>query len=423
MAANKNLSEQLFNPKFDYPETSSLVQRNDSFAYQIGSVLDGENRDNWYRIINRLAWHWRGLPLLDVEEVLSRIAVSTRKHSYDKWLDTVIGYQAGNWIYEFLAKAVIWQKKAENYHEDDEAVQLKFRCHQAWLTASLFASLASYPHYRNDDLAIQAQMFANRYYREAMNHSEYQIKDLEFIVDNKPVKAILHTPLKIDETPKAFPVVFLCAGLSNLQIEFYNYFSQYLAPHGVGLLTVDTPSLGYSRQFNLSQNTSIIHQSILEQIKTVPLIDYDNIILLGHRFGANIATRLAYLMPNKIKGIINVAPILHQLFVDRQMQTSLPPIYRDIIASRLGVNSISDQQLMAELKFFSLKEQGLLARPCSVPVLNIHYEGDVMSSLNEIKLLTSSKKVSLVQLKSLSLKESLKQSSAQSAKWIEALIK
>jgi len=105
------------------------------------------------------------------------------------------------------------------------------------------------------------------------------------------------------------------------------------------------------------------------------------------------------------------------------MQATLPPIYRDIIASRLGVNNISDQQLLAELKFFSLKEQGLLARPCSLPVLNIHYEGDMMSSLDEIKLITSSKKVSLVQIKAFSLKESLKQSSAQSAKWIEALIK
>jgi len=423
MAANKNLSEQLFKPKFDYPETSSLVQRSDSLSYQIGSVLDGENRNNWYRIINRLTWHFRGLPLRDIGEVLSRIAASTRTRSNDKWLDSVIGYQAGNWIYEFLAQAVVWQQKAEKYHQVDSDVQAQSSCHQACLTASLFASLGSYPHYRNDDLASQAQMFANRYYREAMGYSEYQIKELDFTIDNKAVKAILHTPLKRDDTAKAFPVVFLCAGLSNLQIDFYSYFSQYLAPLGVGLLTVDTPSVGFSRHFNLSQNTSIIHQSILEKIKTIPLIDYEKVILLGHRFGANIATRLAYLMPNKIKGIINVAPILHQLFIDQRMQATLPPIYRDIIASRLGVNSISDQQLLAELKFFSLKEQGLLARPCSLPVLNIHYEGDMMSSLDEIKLITSSKKVSLVQIKAFSLKESLKQSSAQSAKWIEALIK
>lgn len=423
MTSNKNLSEQLFKPQFNYPETSSLIHRVDVGNHQARSLLDGEGRNNWYRVINRLSWYWHGLPLIEVEEVLSRIAASPRKRTNEAWLDTVEGYQFGNWIYEFLAQSVKWQQKAEQCHQITEQSQAKAECHKAWLTASLFAGLASYPYYRNDDLANQAQVFANRYYREAMNYSPYQIKELEFIVENKSVKAILHTPLLHDDQPKAFPVLLLCAGLGNLQIDFYHYFSKYLAPLGVGLLTVDTPSIGSSKAFNLSQNTTIIHQAVLEQIKSVPLIDYSNIILMGYRFGANIAMRLAYLMPNKIKGVINVAPIIHQLFVDNQMQAKLPPIYRDMIASRLGLNSVSNQQLMAELRFFSLKEQGLLSRPCTVPVLNIVYDGDAMSTQEEMKLITSSKKVTQMQIKASTLKESLSQSSDLSSKWIQTLIK
>lgn len=422
MTTNKNLSETLFKPKFDYPETSSLTQRSHIDSRPSYSILDGEGRKNWYRIINRLSWYWHGLPLLEIEEVLARIAVSNKKRSNEQWLDTVIGYQSGNWIYEFLAQSVVWQQKAEQCLDVSDPSQAQKNCHQAWLTASLFAGLASYPYFRNDDLSSQAQVFANRYYREAMNYSPYQVKELDFTVANKTVKTILHSPLKKGDESKVFPVVFLCAGLSNLQIDFYHYFANYLAPLGVGLLTVDTPSMGFSKQFNLSQNTTVIHQSILEQIKSVPQIDYDKIILLGHRFGGNIATRLAYLMPNRIKGVINVAPVIHQFFTDRQMQSQLPPIYRDIIASRLGHNTISDQQLLAELQFFSLKEQRLLTRPCNVPILNIYYEGDSMSSLEDIKLLTSTKKVSLIHVKSLSLKKSLDQSSSQSSKWIKALI-
>lgn len=423
MTENKNLSETLFRPKFDYPETSSLIQRTSINSSPSYSILDGEGRQNWYRIINRLSWHWHGLPLLDIEEVLSKIAVSNKPKTNEKWLDTVIGYQPGNWIYEFLAKSVEWQNRAEQCHEVSDETQAQTNCHQAWLTASLFAGLASYPYFRNDDLSNQAQVYANRYYREAMNYSPYQIKELDFQVENKTVKTILHMPLLKGAESKVFPVVFLCAGLSNLQIDFYHYFADYLAPLGVGLLTVDTPSIGFSKQFNLSQNTSLIHQGILEQIKSVPQIDYDKIILLGYRFGANIATRLAYLMPNNVKGIINVAPVIHQFFTDRQMQSKLPPIYRDIIASRLGHTVISDQQLLAELQFFSLKEQRLLTRPCSMPILNIYYEGDSMGSLDDIKLLKSTKKVSLIHIKALSLKKSLVQSSAQSSKWIKELIK
>ncbi|RKS87398.1 esterase FrsA [Orbus hercynius] len=419
MTEHENRSEKLFTPQFNYPETSALIARPDSNSTFTPSVLDGEARSNWYRVINRMSWHWHGLPLLEVGDVLSRIAVSTRKRSNDNWLDSVIGYQSGNWIYEFLAEAVQWQQEAEK----NQSTECNESNCQAWLTASALASLAGYPYFRNDDLANQAQIFANRYYHEAMNASPYQIKELDFKVENKNVKAILHTPSKKNEAARVCPVVFLCAGLSHLQIDFYHYFSRYLAPLGVGLLTVDTPSIGHSKQFNLSQNTSVIHQSILEQIKSVPLIDPDKVILFGYRFGANTATRLAYLMPHKIKGVINIAPIVHQLFIDRQMQAQLSPIYRDIIASRLGLNTVSDQQLMAELQFFSLKEQRLLTKPCRVPMLNIAYEGDMLSSLEEAKLLTSAQKVSLIHIKALAFKQGLQQAAEQSTQWINALIK
>lgn len=422
MTENKNLSEQLFKPKFDYPETSSLMQRSNVIHQQGHSILDGEGRNNWYRVINRLSWHYQGLPLLEVDEVLARIAASQRTRTNNGWLDTVVGYQSGNWVYEFLIQSAKWQQLAEQSKQATDGEKTRQNSHDAWMKASLFAGLASYPYFRNDELANQAQVFANRCYREAMNDSHYQIKELDFTVESKSVKAILHTPLQVGAELKTFPVVFLCAGLGNLQTDFYRYFITHLAPLGVGLLTVDTPSIGFSKQFNLSQNTSIIHQSILEQIKNVPMIDYDKIILLGHRFGGNITTRLAYLMPNRIKGIINVGPILHQLFVNYQMQVNLPPIYRDILANRLGLNHVSDQQLLAELKFFSLKEQGLLTRPCSVPLLNIYYEGDTISSLDEIKLLTSTKKTTLIHIKEQTLKASLQRSAKESAQWIKVLI-
>lgn len=422
----QNLSEQLFKPKFNYPETSSLIQRINSGNKTMNSLLDGEGRSNWYRVINRLAWHLRGLPLAEIEDVLARIAVSNKNKTNPEWLDTVIGYQSGNWIYEFLTQSTKWRQKAElaSQSVDTELTdEQNATNHHSWLTASLFAGLAAYPYYRNDELANQALTLANRYYHHAMNYSPYQIKELEFTVDNKSIRAILHTPLTHNDEVRSFPVVLLCAGLNNLQLDFYYYFTYYLAPQGIGLLTVDTPSINNSKQINLTQNTSIIHQAILEQIQRVPLIDYSNIILLGYRFGGNIALRLAYLMPHKIKGIINIGPIIHQLFTNESLQAELPTIYRDVIASRLGLTVISDQQLQAELKFFSLKEQGLLSRPCSVPILNIYYDSDRISSLDEMKLITSTKKVSLIQIKALTLKESFQQSSQQIANWIKTIIK
>ncbi len=423
---DKNLSEQLFKPKFDYPETSTLVTPSANTRHLTNSLLDSEGQSYWYRAINRLSWQWRGLPFMETEDVLSRIAISDKKRSNPNWLDTVIGYQSGNWIYEFWSQATKWQKQADNAEQADvveaDSQQHHSTCFQSWLMASSFMALAGFPYFRNDDLANQAVLLAYRYYRQAMEHSPYIIKELDFHIEDKCVKTILHTPLKRNDEIRAFPTVILCTGLSNLQIDFYRLFEEYLAPLGIGLLTVDMPSIGNSKSFNLTQNTSIIHQAIIEQIKTIPLIDYQNIILFGYRFGANIATRLAYLMPSKIKGIINIGPIIHQLFTDPQMQLNLPTIYRDMLVNRLGMKSFSEQQLRAELKFFSLKEQRLLIKPCNVPILNIYYEGDPLNNLTETKLITSTKPISLFKIKSSSLKQDIKLSSNNLTNWLKNLV-
>ena len=422
----KNLSEKLFKPKFDYPETSTLVTQIKSGQQLTNSFLDSEGNSCWYRAINRLSWQWRGLPFIETEEVLSRISISKKRRSNPNWLDTVVGYQSGNWIYEFWAQATKWQKQADSDEQitvaesDFEAYHSK--CHQSWLMASGFMTLAGYPYFRNDDLANQAVLLAYRYYRHAMDHSPFIVKDLDFNLNDKVIKAILHTPLKKSDPIRAFPVVLLCSGLNDLQIDFYRFFIEHLAPLGIGLLTVDNPSMGNSKHFNLSQNTSIIHQAILEQIRTVPLIDYQNVILLGYRFGANIATRLAYLMPSKIKGLINIAPIIHQIFIDPQMQAKLPMIYRDMLADRIGLKNFSEQQLQAELKFFSLKEQRLLIKPCNVPVLNIFYEGDLLNNIEETKLITSTKSTKLFKIQLLTLKQDLQQRSQNLANWLKDLV-
>ncbi|HCU1117915.1 TPA: alpha/beta hydrolase, partial [Morganella morganii] len=92
----QNLSEKLFKPKIKHPETSALVNFTRSGMKEVrGSVLSGCTHPGWYRMINRLMWAWRGIPPLETEEVLSRIAASDAPRSDDALLDTVIGYRRG----------------------------------------------------------------------------------------------------------------------------------------------------------------------------------------------------------------------------------------------------------------------------------------------------------------------------------------
>lgn len=420
MVMTENLSEKIFKPQYDYPETSSLINRLDSSNGSSISPLDGEIDSKWYRIINPLLWYWRGLPKLEIEAVLSRIAISTKRHTNDKWLDSVIGYQSGNWIYEFLNQAAMWQAKADNVAQSNLTEESKNSLHQDYLIASEYASIASYPHFKNDELAMYAQTCAYQSYMKALEYSLYSTKQLEFKVENRVIKSILHLPN--NSNSGVCPVVLVCNGLGNLQIDYYRYFSEYLAPQGFAMLTVDLPTVGYSRNFVLSQNSSQIHQAVIEQLSSVPWVDSNRVIVAGFRFGSHIATRLAYLMPNKIKGLFNFTPFVHQLFVDKALQQNLPNSYKDMLASRLGLTSVSNQKLAAELNYFSLKNQGLLTHSCPIPVMNIIFEDDKLSNLSEAKLIQSAKQSKIVTIPKTPLQKGLQNAFAQSVKWMESIL-
>ena len=359
------------------------------------------------------------MPKLEIEAVLSQIAISTKRHTDDKWLDTVIGYQPGNWIYEFLNQAAKWQAKIDAVDQTNLSEEAKNNLHQDYLIASEYASIASYPHFKNDELAMYAQTCAYQAYMKALEYSPYTTKQIEFKVENRSIKTILHLPQNCDGV---CPVVLVCNALGNLQIDYYRYFSEYLAPQGFAMLTVDLPTVGFSRNFVLTQNSSQIHQAIIEQLATVPWVDSNRVIVAGFRFGSHIATRLAYLMPNKIKGLFNFTPFVHQIFVDKTLQQNLPNCYKDMLACRLGLTSVSNQQLAAELNYFSLKNQGLLTRSCPVPIMNIIFEDDKLSNITEAKLIQSSKQSKIVTIAKTPLQKSLQNALTQSVKWMESIL-
>lgn len=415
----ENLSEKIFKPQYDYPETTTLVNRIDCSEGNSVSPLDGEVDSKWYRIVNPILWYLRGLPKLELEEVLSKIAASTKRHTNDNWLDSVIGYQPGNWIYEFLNQAAKWQAKADSIDKSNLTEDNKSKLNQYYLIASQYCSIASYPHFKNDELAMYAQTCAYQAYHKALSYSPFKCKELEFNVDGRNVKTILHLPQNCDGV---CPVVLVCNALGNLQIDYYRYFSEFLAPNGLAMLTVDLPTVGFSRNFALTQNSSQIYQAIIEQLSNIPWIDSNRVIVAGFRFGSHIATRLAYLMPNKIRGLFNFTPFVHEMFVNKELQKSLPNVYKDMLASRLGLPCVSNQQLAAELNYFSLKNQGLLTHTCSLPVMNIVFEGDKLSSINEAKLIHSTKQNKIVTIQKTPLQKNLHDALTQSVKWMETIL-
>ncbi len=380
--SQKNLSETLFKPRFKHPETSTLVRRSRHYkASAVQSALDGATVAHWYRLINRLLWTWRGIPALEILEVQSRIAASKAERTHDDIFDTVVGYRSGNWIFEWSKQAMDWQQSASQ--QQDEVL-----CGKQWLMAANLYSIAAYPHLKGDELADQAQVLANRAYEEAALRLSGGLRKLEFpVAGSGTITGFLHMPKGV-EGP--LPTVLLCGGLDALQSDYYRLFEHYFAPAGLAMLTIDMPSVGFSAKWKLTQDSSRLHQHVLKALPDIPWIDHTRVAAFGFRFGANVAVRLAYLESQRLKGVACIGPVVHALLSDTARQRSVPEMYIDVLASRLGMQDASDAALGIELNRYSLKTQGLLGRRCPTPLLSAYWPNDPFSPEEESRLITSS---------------------------------
>ncbi len=148
---SENLSVKLFKNHKQALETSGLVPYLPSSLEQ----LEQSGR-TWYRELRRPQWIWQGVDAIELESILARIANSQKHRSRDEWLDTVSGYHSGNWAYEWIHAGMEHQKTASELDGDEAA--------EAYFKASLYFSVAGYPHIKGDNLAIQSQVLASQAY-------------------------------------------------------------------------------------------------------------------------------------------------------------------------------------------------------------------------------------------------------------------
>ncbi|GAK85316.1 fermentation/respiration switch protein [Vibrio ponticus] len=271
---NKNLSETLFVKHKQAKETSELTRYMPTNRVLLDEMREKDNH-SWYRNLHRLQWTWQGIDPIEMEEVLARIAGSKHSRTHDQWLDTVMGYHSGNWTYEWTKLGMRHQKRANELQGEAVADEL--------FNASLCFSIAGYPHLKNDNLAQQAQLLANKAYHEATKKTRFIVKRLEVPFKGKKVTAHLH----LTSTEKPQPVVIVSAGLDSLQSDMWRLFRDYLAPKGIAMLTVDMPSIGYSSHWTLTEDTSCIHQAVLDELPSIPWVDHYRVGLIGFRFGGN----------------------------------------------------------------------------------------------------------------------------------------
>lgn len=405
---SKNLSETLFKKHQQARETSTLT----SYLPSSIEFLDKKRQQEgfaWYRTIPRLQWSWQGVHALDQQEVLSRIAASPHSRSEDQWLDTVMGYHSGNWAFEWNRMAMSHQQTAKD--QEGEAAA------ESYFNAALCYSIAGYPHLKNDNLAKQSENLANTAYEMAAKHTQYTIKRLEFPFQNKKIVGHLH--LTNTETSK--PVVIVSAGLDSLQTDMWRLFRDYLAKRDIAMLTVDMPGIGHSAAWNVTENTSMLHQEVLSQLAALPWVDHRRVGLVGFRFGGNAMARLSFLEPDKVKACVTLGAPIHDVFVTREKLTKMSKMYLDVLASRVDKKAVDISSMSGQMMAWSLKIQGFLSsRRTKVPILALGMEGDVISPHSDNRLLALfSLEGRAKQIKSKTISQGYEQSLEMAMKWLE----
>ncbi len=368
----KNLSEQLFTPNKQAKETSVLTR----YLPSSQSILKKRTPFPWYRNIRRLQWIWQGIDPVEQELVLSCIASSNHARSNEAYLDTVIGYRSGNWAYEWVQLGVEHQNKAETLTEDEAAEELYI--------AALCFGIAGYPHLKGDSIAIQSQLLASKAYIEASKLSRHWHKMIKVPYQGRTIDCHLHMP----NTDKPLPVVMISAGLDSLQTDLWRFYRDYLAPNEIGMLTVDMPSVGASSHWELSENSSELHQVVLNHLSELPWVDHHRVGLMGLRFGGNAMVRLAFLEPSKVKACVTLGAPIHDVLSSSTKMKAMSRMYLDVLASRIGKGIVDIEALAAEMKAWSLKEQGIISRRTSVPIFSQAIENDPISSKSDSQLVT-----------------------------------
>ncbi|MDD1792659.1 esterase FrsA [Enterovibrio sp. ZSDZ42] len=365
---SENLSVKLFKPTKHAKETSTIVGTANKPPKDVESVLDGQSDNSWYRVLRRPQWIWQGVDPIEMEETLARIAASDNDRSNEKLLDTVVGYRQGNWSYEWAQCGMKHQKRAQEKDEQGD----KAGATAEWGRASACFSIAGYPHLKGDPLSQQTEILANKAFHAAMETSSLKIKNIVTKVDGKPLEGFLYLP----HTNEPLPTVIVSGGMDGLQTDLLHLFETYFAPANIAMLTLDMPSVGRSSHWNLTEDSSRLHQAMLHELESVPWVDHHRVGCFGVRFGANAAVRMAFVEQNRIKSCVSVGGILHAMLTDVNRRNNIPPMHLDTIASRMGKSQASST-LLTQLQALSLRHQGLLnGRKTKVPILAIGLDGD-----------------------------------------------
>jgi len=280
--------------------------------------------ENWYRSVRMSTWLWEGADQSVIEATLDRIERAKGTRRWAHLADTIVKNGVGHWTYEFSATASQLMSDAQASEAQGDVSMAR----NQFLQASIYYTIASYPHLRDNTSRIAlAKAFAA--YENAGRYFQVPLQRWDFTVDGVEFRAYLHLPKNTNGAP--LPVVLKTGGMDVLSTEFYPLYKDF-SEQGIALIMFDMPGTGNDGIVN--EDAEKHHIAVLDRARKDPRFDADRIAIWSESLAGMPAVKIAITRQQQLAAVVNSCGLVHTTHV--QEFGEVPSANKDISAYLMG---------------------------------------------------------------------------------------
>lgn len=343
-----------------------------STATQATGELSGprslENAKAWMR--DRLAKRIHPLGLTDPQATLDTI-------------EALQGLDGQNWASAWIATGNRFMTMAEAHAVAGETTAARDAYYQAY--GFYFLGRFPCPNHPAKEEAYRLELTAYERFG-ALAEPPIRPVSLPFDAPNalaNEIRFYLRKPKGVQKPP----ILIMWGGVDAWKEEMTE-LSNGLVSQGIATIAMDNVGTGES-PLKARRDGEIQFLPVIEWASAADDLDGSRIGLIGRSFGGHWATKLAHLVPEKLRCAVNWGGGVHYMFQPDWVEASRYPdsYLMELVETRsrmLGARN--DEEYVAGFSALSLLDQGLLSNPCA-PLLLVNGKEDKQCPVADIHLL------------------------------------
>jgi acetyl esterase/lipase len=280
--------------------------------------------------------------------------------------------------------AAVWNELAgrwENRARAAESSGKRDEAREAYLKAYGYYGIARHP-FPSTPGKTHAYLKAREMHLAASKYFDIPLERVAISFRGREIIGHLRLP---KATPA--PLIMHWGGIDNWKEERHTFAERFVR-EGWGCLVLDSPGTGECPML-ASPDAHWVHVAALDYLIKRPEVDADRIAVVGASFGGYWATKLAYLEPDRLRGVVNWGGGIHYFFQPEWQEKSrhAESYLFDLIEARANLfGKKTFAELIEVMPALSLKAQDLLGRR-SAPLLIVNGKQDQQVPLEDFYLL------------------------------------